>query len=315
MLPKSVVFILGAGASNGVGYPVGADLKRNILNKLRLPETNKASYVTDARNAGFGRSEIDEFIDHFGKYSLPTIDDFLTDENSDLRPIGKFLIARELIALEDTDALMTRGEQCWYGMLRQVIGRDLEALARCNIRFFTFNYDRSFPYFIYNAFRAYARHPLYQQRLGGLVENLLLPPFHGRLSPLPWQNGARPYANVTDMGIIREASKGIIVVDEARNLRHWTRSPEDVIGSADQVYFLGFAFDPRNMATLRMPQFAHPDAHVHPRYVHKFNSSGRNRLPASVQARLGRDFNMRFFDSIEDIMQLLLEFPERLAEG
>ncbi len=44
MPAKSIVFVLGAGASNGVGYPVGVDLKRNIKNKLLLPETNPMSY-------------------------------------------------------------------------------------------------------------------------------------------------------------------------------------------------------------------------------------------------------------------------------
>jgi hypothetical protein len=314
MPAKSIVFVLGAGASDGVGYPVGVKLKSNIKNKLLLPETNPMSYKKDALDAGFERADIEEFIDHFGKYSLPTIDDFLADENSDLRPIGKFLIARELISLEDTDALMTRGGQCWYGLARQLMGRDLEALSRCQFRFFTFNYDRSFPFFIYNAFRAYARDPLLRPRLGGLVGNLFLSPFHGRLSGLPWLDGARPYSSTTDMAVIREASKGIIVADEARNLRHFMFDPVDVIGSADQVYFLGFAFDARNMATLRMPEFAKPDAHAHPKYVHKFNSSGRSRLPDPVRARLSRDYNMRFFDSIEEIMQLLLDFPERVSE-
>ena len=111
---------------------------------------------------------------------------------------------------------MTRGGECWYGMLRRLIGRDLEALAGCNFRFFSFNYDRSLPWFIYNAFRAHARDPLLKPRLGGLVENLFFTPFHGRLSPLPWQGDGRLYADVADMGVIREASKGIKVVDEAK---------------------------------------------------------------------------------------------------
>jgi hypothetical protein len=315
MPPKSIIFILGAGASNDVGYPVGADLKHNILNKLRLPEANVASYARDARDAGFEKTLIDEFIDLFGKYSLPSIDEFLSDENNDLRPIGKFLIARELISLEDTDALMTRGGLCWYGMFRKMIGRNLEALAHCNFKFFSFNYDRSLPWFIYNAFSPYARDPLLKPRLGPCVENLFFTPFHGRLSPWPWQDGARPYSNDADMGVIRTASEGIKVVDEAKGDRHFIVDPAKEILDADQVYFLGFAFDPRNMAALRMPQFARPEAHTHPKYVHKFNSSGRTRLPASVQARLVRDFNMRFFESIEDIMQLFLDFPERLNEG
>jgi len=122
MIRRKTVFVLGAGASAGVGYPTGLQLAEWILNAI----APGSSMINDCFAAGFTNEEIADFRKYF-KRSHGTIDMFLA-ENPDFRHIGRFLIAKVLMALEDEDGLIEKGGQSWYRQFRDTLGSTLNHL-------------------------------------------------------------------------------------------------------------------------------------------------------------------------------------------
>lgn len=141
---KSVVLVLGAGASKPYGYPLGGDLR----SLLSAPSHELASLIA---TAGYDRSSITSFAEEFAYSNLASVDVFL-ERRPALAALGRAMIAGAILQIEPYPL---RGD--WYAYLWQQLVQDAPTIAefkRNDLKVITFNYDTSFERFMVNSIRA-----------------------------------------------------------------------------------------------------------------------------------------------------------------
>jgi hypothetical protein len=135
------VFILGAGASYPYGFPLGNQLKSQLLSELDAQGVRQQFMQAD-----FKESEIDEFkADLRGTYIFPTLDQYLAGR-SDHREIGAFAIVRAIANCETENHF---DKDDWYKKIASAL-RLSEGDAPSYVRaVISFNYDRSLRHFLH----------------------------------------------------------------------------------------------------------------------------------------------------------------------
>ncbi len=154
-ISESTIFILGAGASKPYDFPTGQELTDLIVNVLSDPHKSEAgTHIID--NTDIKAEQLINAAKDFQETGTRTIDEFLNDR-SDLRLLGKFVIAAILIPLEKQQSLINV-ENDWVRYLLNEIYKSLDffdnPLNNKLIQFWTFNYDRSLEQLIYSTLRA-----------------------------------------------------------------------------------------------------------------------------------------------------------------
>ena len=186
MIKSPTVFILGAGASVPFGFPVGCDLRDDIVKKLS--DTTTTLFVV-LRAAGFDDSQITRFREALQKSGQPSVDVFL-EQRSEFTPIGKVAIAASLIPYED-EAKLWGGAQNWYEHVWKHLGPSLmDDVAQSQLSVITFNYDRSLEHFLYSALRNSFNIGT-EDAARYLREVIRVVHVHGKLGELPFAR-ARP---------------------------------------------------------------------------------------------------------------------------
>src|ERR1043166_4255710 len=119
----STVLILGAGATQPYGFPLGSELMQMIKDSTSADHRNKFSSANRPQlaEAGYAEDEIAEFHTALKKAGHANIDAFLEDRPSH-RKLGTFVIAQILMPVENEDNLF-RGD--WYPRLFRAL--DLKA--------------------------------------------------------------------------------------------------------------------------------------------------------------------------------------------
>lgn len=242
------VFVLGAGASYHLGYPLGNKLTDNILSNTSDPNSDSFKAL---ESMGFRRDEILEFNDQFRKTVAPTIDEFLSRREEFIR-IGRAAIAQELIKYEDPVVLQRRSDN-WYLMLRTKIIEAIEQNQYGPV-FVTFNYDRSIDQFITDLI--YSNFP---QRAEHLMDTTQILHVHGRLGYLDTDKASkfkRPYSSSASPEQILQSSEGIRVISELKHdYGKEMQVAQAAIAKAKRVIFLGFGYDDTNLDRLRINGF------------------------------------------------------------
>ena len=164
MITEPTLFILGAGASKPYGYPTGRELRKQIIKESpkyfgntldktpRIPDHNK-----HIRNVELGK-----FVHAFEKSSVESIDKWLSF-NPKFSDYGKIAITLCIKHSETTSHFREvmpseYYSQDWYTLLfsRMASGlkgpKDLDKFKNNRVAFVTFNYDRSFEYFLHESF-------------------------------------------------------------------------------------------------------------------------------------------------------------------
>ena len=88
MIEPSTVFILGAGASKPYGFPLGVELRQQILQAHSSPNTDQFKLL---QACGYESGQITRFHDDLHDALHDTIDDFLSDRPT-YRDIGSHAI-------------------------------------------------------------------------------------------------------------------------------------------------------------------------------------------------------------------------------
>jgi len=120
---------------------------------------------------------------------------------------------------------------------------------------FTFNYDRSLEHFLYLAYHSLGgRSSSDPHIVADRMRNLGFLHIHGSFSPLPWQNGnsGRPYGPTIDKEVIRECGRRILFTGDSAESEFRGEPPSYWLDQAEQIFFLGFGFDPANLKRLGM---------------------------------------------------------------
>lgn len=320
MFKTRTLFIVGAGASDEAGLPVGAKLKERIAHLVNIKFDDWGQKVISgdyrivdalrvlASNSSY--ASINPYL-HEGRAvsnAMPqalSIDNFLDAhmENSSLQQIGKLGITKAILDAERVSRLsykfperpdLSQLGDTWYSAFFQLLTEnvrktDLGNLFK-NVSFVTFNYDRCIQTFMYYALQNYYR--VSEKEASEIVSTLtVLHPF-GSVGRLNWED-ARGIAFGADIGGQRllEQSKQIKTFSERIEDEEALVRIRNQVQRAETIVSLGFAFHKTNMELLR-PQ----ESSVSKIYATALNFS------ASDVAQIDREW------------RLLLSMPKRRIE-
>jgi hypothetical protein len=283
-MSKSLVLVVGAGASKEVNLPVGTELREKIAGALDIRYENgfrrssgdqaidEAFHVL-ARELNPHRVDINPYLHSSWRVrdAMPlaiSIDNFIDSHRKDERIeiCGKLAIASCILAAESQSSLyvdarkpdskidFSRADSTWFNRFFQLLHENCEwteieeRLSRVTI--ITFNYDRCIEHYLHGALCNY-----YGQSPGSAAEVMRhLQIFHpyGSVGSLPWQGseGIGYGANIGGQKLIG-AAKGIRTFTEGIDPK--TSEIEEIrttLRKAERVAFLGFAFHPLNLELL-----------------------------------------------------------------
>jgi hypothetical protein len=273
MIDVPTLFILGTGASKPYDFPVGSELKEQIIkdftveierllqNSSSLHQREKNSVISDAKS----------FVNNFKKTPNESIDNYLAT-NPKYSHIGKMAITIFILLKERTskffdDKNKPDDKDDWYKLIFN------RMLSQCNnpegykkfkenkIAFITFNYDRSLEYFLSRSFC----HNFYESRDGfefSLQEHIPFPIIHvyGQVAPFVWSSG--PFLNneiddyrdyIMSYKAIEKLSEGIRVVGE-RTQEDLGAKIRDLFKHHERIFFCGFGYAEENLKAIGIPR-------------------------------------------------------------
>jgi hypothetical protein len=276
MLSSKTVFIVGAGASQEVGMPIGWELRDIIADKLDMRFEFPDKFIGSGDSKVLGRLHLKYFstgqLDRYmgacklisdGIRYSDSIDDFIDLHRDEpmVAVCGKVAIAASILEKERESKLyvdpsniyntldLDQIQGTWYlPFLRllstQVPKSDLDKLFE-NVTIICFNYDRCIEQFLYHAITK--QYGIRREEALSLVAKLQI---------------FRPYGSVGDyFGDVPFGSNNLPQVETvASSLRTYTEQIENteglraiktVVAEARTIVFLGSAFHANNMALLQ----------------------------------------------------------------
>lgn len=264
MIQDHVVFVLGAGASVPFGFPSGKNLVRDIL-RVRKDSVPQAldGLMCDAVcerldiNKGLMRSLQTKLLHS----QVSSIDEFLAQEcHHSYVDLGRFLIAALLAPKEDPQRLFEDGagsNRNWYQLVWSYLrdyGSMSKIIARANVTFVTFNYDRSLEHYLYTVMRHHfdAESSTIERYLGHNIFHV-----HGSLGSyrgIGWGKdrgkGNRQYtSHRCTIDDIVKAMKGVSILHEVEDFPHQEEITARIEG-ADRIVFIGFQYHRDNIIKL-----------------------------------------------------------------
>ncbi len=258
MIEEETVFILGAGASSHLGYPLGSDLWKRIVEQLSpikdFGKISKEEHIREKERqknrgllieAGFPEDSINEFCENLRRYGPRNLDEFL-ENNPKYRGLAKVTIAQVLIPCEDDEMFVK--QQDWYQKLFDRMKETVDKFHGNNATFISFNYDRSLEQYLFHKLK-YSEAGKADECVAA-VKKLRFIHVYGKLGDLPWQSSeGRPYKKTYDLNELLKASNGIMTAHEQRQN---IEILENVFRNAKRILFLGFGFDMFNLKKLNL---------------------------------------------------------------
>ena len=249
MITVPTVLILGAGASEEYGFPVGRAFK-NAICEL------EGNFVVALGKLGL-REQAHEFIDCFRHSRIPSPDRFLEGYEEYLEA-GKLCIAKVIASLEDDRNVFsnTRHRQPWYEYLVTSLDPDDPEYENNALTIITFNYDRSLEYYMWKSFVGDYFHDEDKKRQLWRNKPEIIH-LHGLLGDFnPLNESGRPYSTPeSPEGLsddIVTAANGIQIIHEVNPDTEAFNRAEIALRSAERIVFLGFGFDQLNIQRLRV---------------------------------------------------------------
>lgn len=260
--------MLGAGASHAYGFPLGADLRDDIIRSARDP----SYYPSVIKSYGIKPDEYREMIAVMPKVPTYSIDAFL-ERRPEFMDAGKKMIAIHLLQREVSGRMFhdiigvrvaaRKGKNSspvedWYQYLFNRLASHAPEEFRANqLVVVTFNYDRSLEHYLFESVKEWFK--LDDDKTRHMMSSIEFIHLYGSLGKLPWQDGQLdvvPYDSWATQGHrevnIARAADSIKIVSEERQADSTPefRAARKHIEDASKVLFLGFGFDPVNVERL-----------------------------------------------------------------
>jgi hypothetical protein len=264
MITKPTVFILGAGASQPYGFPTGEGLTRAIRGMNKAPQPVRdyltTQYGPDDRN-------IDElwtaFYNDFCDAKRKSLDAFIQDRKS-FATVGKAAMSHYLLGCESPFKFREDVPSGWYERLMDYLAPSEESghiwdYAKNKVSFVTFNYDRSLEFFLRRTLEARNDDP--DVEVQPALTNLPVIHVYGSLGDL-FGNGddLQPYTGDTTAETIARAVRSISLSTSDTDTTVGFTQAYRRLAEAEQVFFMGFGFDERNVRRLHLDD--HPGVKV-----------------------------------------------------
>src|ERR1039458_10590252 len=145
MIEKPTVLILGAGASKPYDYPLGSELKSDIIKSLKIMLETNTGWVTEL---GCDNDLIWDFISKFSASPRTSIDSFLNYQKKEFEKIGKIAIVDAISKCEDKNKFYPKNDD-WYTYLANFLfDCSFDDISNNKIGIITYNYDRSLEFFL-----------------------------------------------------------------------------------------------------------------------------------------------------------------------
>jgi hypothetical protein len=278
-----IAYVIGAGASNEIGMPLGKDLKKQISalltnerDALRTLNFEQAAqfcfnaierHYKKARKAEMTIYQLSNLMGEMVRaleYDV-SVDNFLYNhqDNEAYQIFGKTAIFSTILKAENKSALWTDInnrdytpvlEDTWYLSLFQQLIRQATLNTFINrlhdIQIITFNYDRSLEFYLYHSIqRSYEVTP---EKSAEIMNNMQIYHPYGQVGFLPYQEGSLTF----DYGTFQNYAENNL----AQYIKTYTEGTdikaEDYkkamfnLYEAEKVIFLGFAFHQQNIDLL-----------------------------------------------------------------
>ena len=253
MITKKTLFILGAGASQPFFFPVGLQLRQNIINLIgpTYRNTSTPSYLQIFEQCGHSLPSLYLFSETLIKSQKYSIDAFL-EHRPEYIKLGKLLITHDLIQLENLENIYKNSD--WYGYLWNKMNSKFEDFDKNNVAFLTFNYDRSLETYLLNSMMALYNKPEEECHLK--LQNIPIVHVHGKIGMDKYEDPI----NYTAYGqnIIRDYSKLIkaaetikIIHEDISNDKEFILAHK-LITDAEQIIILGLGYDETNLNRIKI---------------------------------------------------------------
>lgn len=284
-MPKSLVLVIGAGASKEVNLPVGAELRTRIANALDIRyedgyQRSSGDGAIDeafreiARELNPNRIDINPFLELGWRIrdAMPqaiSIDNFIDSHRDEQRiaTCGKLAIARCILTAEAESSLFidhrdthpkinfAAAESTWFNNFFQLLTENCQAAyidqRLSQVAVVSFNYDRCLEHYLYWALQNY--YGIAPERAAEALTQLQVFHTYGSVGPLPWQrrSGGIQYGAAIGGKHLINAAKAILPftegIDPATSEIDSIRS---LLRDTKRTAFLGFAFHRLNVALL-----------------------------------------------------------------
>ena len=210
--PKSLVLVIGAGASKEINLPVGTELRNKIADILNIKyhryQKISGDNTIDAAFRIFA-DDINPFLHSSLRIrdAMPqaiSIDNFIDSHRNDDRiaKCGKLAIARCILAAEAESKLyinlhgasrqfrFSDVENTWFNAFFQLLHENCQE-SELDQRFsqvaiVSFNYDRCIAHYLHCALQNY--YGIDSTRAAQVMNNLKIYHPYGSVGQLPWQN-------------------------------------------------------------------------------------------------------------------------------
>jgi len=238
-ITKRTVLVLGAGSSCDLGFPLGPELRRQILTE-GFPHW----YMDDERLV----RQISSFREAFLSSASLSIDEFLS-RRTEFEQLGKQSIAYLIRKCESHDTLFrSDGPLTWrHHVLDRLVERTWSDTDLSYLSIVNFNYDRSFEYFLSTALRHRFRKS--EDEVFEKLRSMRHIHVYGSLGSIDnsqddfTQYGHDEYASTAGHNRIR-------VIPEGRNDDPCLEEARGLLIEAEIIVFLGFGFDSTNCERL-----------------------------------------------------------------
>ena len=268
MSSEKTVFILGAGASKTYGFPLGEELRRNIV-KSYGNIISQLQGIT--KNTQF-QSNSYSFRDHFEKSGDVSIDLFLSKFHHHSE-VGIIAILYFILTSETQSQFLDRlyfnykeqkqseslDDWMWY--LYSRLTRNLNVVETYqeidfnNISFITFNYDRSLEHFFFERLSNGFNYNFIGGSADDVMKTLGIQHIYGQAALLPWQVGDTPKLEYGKYNVdqinLEHFTKNISLIRQ-RTLENKSNIHK-ILKEAHQIFFLGFSYDETNLKVLDIP--------------------------------------------------------------
>lgn len=239
ILEEQTVFILGAGASSPYNFPLGKQLKDNIL---KYPD-DEINTILDVDERGFLTELIPEFkeILRYGDYS--TIDEFL-EHKGRFRKLGAYYIVAALGKLERPEHLFPQRDL--YAELFKIFDIGSENGNILPIKVVSLNYERSLEYFL-NKNCLYNCSEDSEKTALNKVSRIQIIHAHGSLGELD----SVPYGKVLkEQSHVKKAVDNIKIISDRLDDSEDFQNAQTIIAEARSIIFLGFGYHARTLKSL-----------------------------------------------------------------
>lgn len=279
---KSLVLVVGAGASFEVNLPVGRELKKQIASALNFKED-----FTRPSGDGLIKDALKQiaFKEPYKQNMVPLLDasrrirdgmplaisiDNFIDANRSSKEIeiaGKLAIVRCILEAESKSKLFVdlsninntidfqSLEKSWFNSFFQILTENCQQADLCErfakIAIICFNYDRCIEHYLYHALKTY--YGMSSIDAANVMNKLDIYHPYGMVGNLDWQEGQ------IKIGFGQEPDK-YLLIELAYQIRTFTEGTDvensnieairSTISTANLVAFLGFAFHSLNIKLL-----------------------------------------------------------------